>query len=265
MALPACFRLADDVFPRVRAEAARRLVAAGWSQTRTATVLAVSQAMVSKYAARDDDEQDALVLQLVDSLLDDLDSPSDPGGASPWCQVLAPADGREGGQEALEDLLEAERTIVGANVHALVPQIGLNTVRCTPTAKGPGDVLAYPGRIIHAGDRLLAPLPPAWGASNHLASCLLALREKAPTMLAMANVRGTPDVVQVAKAIGAHIVRVDRGDDQSDAPILAACRKGAAFIHDPGAVGVEPCLYLAGDNARAVANTIQSLHQRLSP
>ncbi len=263
MALPACFRLADDVFPRVRAEAARRLVSSGWSQTRTASALAVSQAMVSKYASRTESEHDALVLQLTDALLKELEAPADEGSDASWCQVLAPADGRAGGTEALEDLLAAERSLVDAPPHEMVPQIGLNITRCTDDARDATQVLAYPGRLVAAGPRLIAPVPPAWGASSHLAGCLLALRQADATVRAIANVRGSAEVVAAAEQAVGPVHRVVRGNDGSDAPVLEAFAAGHTRVHDPGAVGIEPCLYVAGATAQNVALTIHSIHERL--
>lgn len=264
MPIPACFHLADDVFPRVRAQTARRLATDGWSQSRIASALHVSQAMVSKYISRTGDEDDAMVLRLTDDLVATIDSPTTPG-PSPWCNVLSPATDRPGAQEALDDVLTAERALMDAPPWRLIPQIGLNIARATPDAAGPDDVLAFPGRIIAAGDRLVSPVPPAWGASNHLAACLLALRDAKPGLTAIANVRGGADVVRAATADGHAPVEVDRASDASDAPILAAFQSGRPTVHDPGAVGIEPCLYIAGPSAADVAATIRSIHARLTP
>jgi predicted fused transcriptional regulator/phosphomethylpyrimidine kinase len=50
-----------------------------------------------------------------------------------------------------------------------------------------------------------------------------------------------------------------------EAPVLAAARASpkAAAIHDPGAIGLEPCLYVAGADAAEVASRILQLHDSL--
>lgn len=263
--VPACFHLADKVFPRVRAEAARRLVHAGWSQTPIAKALGVSQAMVSKYAARGEAETDPLVLRLVDELLQELESPP-ADGPSPWCHTLHVAPGRRGGDEALQDLLAAERRLLSDPPRAVVPQIGLNLARALPDATGPEDVLSFPGRIVAAGGALLSPAPPEFGASQHLAGCLLALRRHDPTVLALGSIRGGPAVCKAAGREGG--VAEMSAPEQDRALAFAAALKASTgvppFVHDPGAFGIEPCLYVAGRDAAEVAERILQIQRRLA-
>ncbi|MEA3203875.1 MAG: hypothetical protein QOI63_1555, partial [Thermoplasmata archaeon] len=68
MPIPPCFHLADEVFPKVRAQAARRLVAQGWSQTKAAQALGLSQAMVSRHVAAPPAPTDPLVDRLTAEL-----------------------------------------------------------------------------------------------------------------------------------------------------------------------------------------------------
>ncbi len=255
MGLPACFHLAEDVFPRVRAEAARHLVAAGWSQTRTAEAIGVSQAMVSRYAqqARADD---ALVLRLARDLVATL--LGEPMLDSHWCATLAPA--RPKGDIALTDLLDAESRLIAATPMAIMPQVGLNIARATDGAQGIGDVLAYPARIVAADKRLLRPAAPAWGASRHLATCLLALRQHDASLHAIANIRGG---ATIAAAAGATVTLAGEGD--REALFLAQAHHAPRIVHDPGAIGYEPCLYIAGPDAQSVVDTILSIAAKVTP
>lgn len=259
MAVPPCFHLADDVFPRVRAETARRLVDQGISQTRIAGLLHVSQAMVSKYAQRKEAEQDALVLRLADELVETLDAPA--SGASPWCTTLSIQQGRPGASAALDDLLAAEHRLVAAAPLAIMPEVGLNLARCLPGAQGPDDVLAYPARIVAAGDRIIRPVAPGFGASNHLAACLLALRANDASITAIANVRGGP---AIRKAAGAK-VQLEGTGDRAGLFAQAVASRAHRLVHDPGAVGYEPCLYIAGDSAAEVVDRIIQIANKVSP
>lgn len=255
MALPACFHLAEDVFPRVRADAARRLVAAGWSQTRAADAIGVSQAMVSRYAQQGA-EQDPLVLRLSQDLVASVAGEAMPD--SRWCAALAPT--RTHGDVAMSDLLSAEARLLAAAPVAIMPQVGLNIARASAAAKDIADVLAYPARIVAADTRLLRPAAPTWGASRHLATCLLALRQYDASLHAIANIRGGP---AIAAAAGAHITLAGEGD--REALFLAEAPHAPRIVHDPGAIGYEPCLYIAGTDAQAVVDTILSIAAKVTP
>lgn len=263
--LPACLRLADEVFPRVRAHAARRLADAGWSQARIGQSLGLSQAMVSKHLASPP-PSDALVERLADELAQEALAPDTQHETSPWCATLTQAQDRPGAEAALQDFLAAERALLAQPPLRLVPQVGLNLALALAGAEGPGDVLAFPGRLVEASGRLVRPAPPAFGGSGHLARVLLALRRRNGHH-ALANVRGGADVVAKARRLGWSVHVVDRpaADAQEDLLLQALAAKGKApdAVHDPGAVGLEPCLYVSGPDARSVAARILQLDTAL--
>lgn len=264
--LPACLRLADDVFPRVRAHAARRLVDAGWSQSRTGQALGLSQAMVSKHLAAPP-ATDPLVERLADELAQEALHPQVGAGTSPWCTTLTDTHQSPQHEAALQDILAAERMLAAAPPLAVVPQVGLNLAVAVPHATDPAGVIAFPGRLVEAGGRLLRPAPPAFGGSGHLARILLALRAK-HGHVAVANVRGGTQLVAAARRLGWTVQQLDRAPrDATEAPLvtaIAAGRKGVDALHDPGAVGLEACLYIAGPDAQAVANKILALQEELT-
>lgn len=270
--VPACLRLQDDVFPRVRSHAARRLVAAGWSQSRTAAFLGVSQAMVSKYANRggpqarpadgptDGAQDEPLVVRLAEDLVQEALAPTPVDGPSPWCTTLTAAADPQAGT-ALQDLLEAERRLRAEPPLRVMPQIGMNLVRALPEAQRPAQVLGYPARIVRSGDRILPPAPPMPGASDHLARCLLALRRVDPSVQALGSLRGGADVR--AALCDETVAEMAPGEDRTAAFEKAVTGRPASFIHDPGAFGIEPCLYVAGRDAAAVARRIHDIHTRI--
>jgi len=265
MAVPACLRLADEVFPRVRALAARQLVAGGWSQARAGDAVGLSQAMVSRHLASASPD-DPLVQRMADDLVASLLHPQPAHGPSDWCGTLTIGQERAGGGDALRDLLGAERTLRAANPLAVMPQVGLNLARAVAPAASPDDVLAFPGRLVEAGGRILSPVPPAFGGSGHLARVLLALRAAQPGVWSLANVRGGPHAVAAARKAGWTIATVGRkGSDDGEAAVLDAARgaRKAIALHDPGAVGLEPCLYVAGADAAQAAERILTLNEHL--
>lgn len=264
--LPACLRLADDVFPRVRAQAARRLVAAGWSQQRAGKAVGLSQAMVSKHLAAPA-SNDPLVERLAEELAREaLDPASANAEGSPWCTTLTTAGQRPGAEAAVQDILAAERSLLAKPPLRAMPQIGLNVAVALPQADDPDDILAFPGRLVEAGGRLLRPAPPAFGGSGHLARVLLAARRRWGTT-AIANVRGGADVQAAAKRLGWSVVRIQRDPaDTREDPLFTGivnARLTPGAVHDPGAVGLESCLYVLGPTAAHIAAQLQLLDTAL--
>lgn len=272
MAVPACFHLAETVFPRVRAEAGRQLVAKGWSQTRAGQHLGISQAMVSKYVTSSQSETDPLVLRLVADLVDVNASPS-------WCQTLDVHHSKPGAGNALEDLLGAEAALLAASPANMMPQLGINIAVALPDAIATDDVLAYPARIVNVAGKFLRPAAPTYGASQHLSQILLAVRGARAQLRCVANVRGGRDVAQAIAATPSAIVIGD-GDRTvlvpkavADGPSLqlgattvteASIAHGhAILVHDEGGLGIEPCLYVFGESAAAVVATIQTISKQL--
>jgi predicted fused transcriptional regulator/phosphomethylpyrimidine kinase len=258
VAVPACLRLADEVFPRVRAATARRLARAGWSQTRAAAALGISQAMVSKYLSAPVDE-DALVARLADDFVAELAAPA-AAAASPWCSTLTISQGAGG--PALQDLLAAEARLRAALAPQLVPEIGLNLVRALPGATTPAQTLGDPARMVGAGGRLLAPAPPVPGGSRHLATCLLELRRERPHLQALASVRGGAATLGAARRLGWAVADVPvEGRPEGEDRFIAAARAhpAATVLHDAGPPGIEPCLYVAGTDATSVAALLVQL------
>jgi XRE family transcriptional regulator, thiamine biosynthesis regulator len=272
--VPACLRLADEVFPRVRGLAARQLVAHGWSQQRAGQAVGLSQAMVSRHLAAPAPD-DAVAQRLAEDLVETIlagESAAPVHGPSAWCATLTIGQERAGGDDALRDLRAAENHLRQANPVRLMPQVGLNLARALPGASSAEDVLAFPGRLVEAGGRILSPAPPAFGGSGHLARVLLALRAGAgrAEALALANVRGGAEPLDAAKRLGWRIVpirRGPRGDGDADGPVVqaasSAAARGAEALHDPGAVGLEPCLYVLGADASDAALRILRLHDAL--
>jgi predicted fused transcriptional regulator/phosphomethylpyrimidine kinase len=83
-------------------------------------------------------------------------------------------------------------------------------------------------------------------------------------------VRGGATVARAAQALGWPLTpvgprRAETADP--DAAVLKAMARAAepVTVHDPGAVGIEPCLYLAGADATAVARRILQLDEALTP
>jgi predicted fused transcriptional regulator/phosphomethylpyrimidine kinase len=257
--LPACFHLADTVFPRVRGEAARSLVAQGWSQSKAAEAVGVSQVMVSKYVQRQA-ETDQVVLHLAGDLVASSIARAPTDGS--WCDAVRAAQDTAG-DEALQDLLAAQAMLQAAPPLKVVPQIGLNIARAPAGAATTDQVLAFPARLVAAGHQLVCPSPPAPGGSRHLAAGLLKMQAAGGTNSAAANVLATAQAVAAVHKLGWKIRDLPPGTDP-DSRFLAAIDGKTKVFHDAGALGIEPCLYIAGADALSVAKDILQLHEEMT-
>lgn len=224
--------------------------------------------MVSKHLAAPP-ASDPLVERLADELAREaLDPAANLAEGSPWCTTLTTAGQRPHAEAAVQDILAAERALLAQPPLRAMPQVGLNVAVALPDAADPDDVLAFPGRLVEAGGRLLRPAPPAFGGSGHLARVLLAARKRWGTC-AIANVRGGTDVAAAAKRLGWSIATIARGPGDVREELLlagiASARGSPAAVHDPGAIGLEACLYVLGPSAAHVAAQIHLLDASLVP
>lgn len=256
MGLPACFLLAERVFPLVRALAAHDLRARGWRQSTIADAIGLSQAQVSKMLAKPR-PTDVLARQLAEDWL--LELTGSVASSRPWCELLQDQEDADK-QDALRSILSLESMVLDANLVDLVPLVGLNLAVAIPGARGAQDVLAYPARFVAAGTQVVRPVAPAWGASRHLAAILLKRQARAA-----ANLRASEQTLQAAKRI-ASVQGLRAGGEEGDAVDLLAAEptRDVQFLHDPGAHGLEPALYVLTTSADDLGQTLLRLHELMT-
>jgi predicted fused transcriptional regulator/phosphomethylpyrimidine kinase len=153
-------------------------------------------------------------------------------------------------QEALskiEDSLYFER---------IMPQVRANLVTCGKEADSLADVAGVPGRITLVSGRARAVSGPQFGTSKHTAGLLLWMRKMNPDIRACLCVSGHEKVVDVARTTGFQILKLDNPtvdvDEIAEAARLMLEKIEATnlvSIHVPGGIGVEPILYLFGEDA----------------
>ncbi|NEU57694.1 thiamine-phosphate synthase family protein [Halorussus sp. MSC15.2] len=144
---------------------------------------------------------------------------------------------------------------------SLIPAVGSNLCECTPDADGIDDVAGVPGRIFDVKGQTTVPSEPEFGVSEHVASLLLAARRNGSDVRAALNVRYDPDIVAALEADGHEAAEFDAEYDDLDAVVGAALRDNpdATVLYHTGGYGIEPIVYLLGDDAEAVAEMARSL------
>ncbi len=111
--------------------------------------------------------------------------------------------------------------------------------------------------------RATIPADPEFGVSEHVASLLLAARAAGSDARAVLNVRYDDGVVTALRDAGRTVVEFDA--EESVEPAVAAALAddpGADVLYHTGAMGIEPVVYLLGDDAVAVAETARETCDR---
>ena len=288
----------ETFLPTFRALLASDLRERGLTQEEVATVLGVSQSAVSKYAqgrVRIDPEieSDERVQSLVGRLGEGLAAGDlTPVQALVETEVLireleaggdllarrheraVPELAEYGGSFRVHDpessVRESER--VRASVRrglrvlettsgfaGLIPNVGSNLVEALPGAEGVTDVSGVPGRIVDVKGRATVPAEPEFGVSEHVASVLLAARAAGSEARAALNVRYDPELVAGFEAAGHRSVAFDP-TVPVEAGVTGAMEStpGATVVYQTGAMGIEPILYLLGEDAVEVATAVRA-------
>ncbi|MFC6728081.1 thiamine-phosphate synthase family protein [Natronoarchaeum mannanilyticum] len=288
----------DEFLPTFRSMLAEALRERGLTQNEVADVLGISQSAVSKYVHGDvslnervlDDER---VAELVEEIADGLAS-GDMRPVQALVEVevlirrledgdllaklhedavpeLADRDATIAVHDPDNELRSAERVLAAlrrglrklettSGFAGLIPNVGSNLVACLPDAEGVDDVAGVPGRIFDVKGRATIPGDPEFGVSEHVATVLLAARRHGSDARAGANLRYDPDLVARLAEAGYETVEFDAEAD-ADAAIGAAIEESpdATVLYQTGGFGVEPILYVLGEDVDAVVEAIRTL------
>ncbi|MFD1511816.1 thiamine-phosphate synthase family protein [Halomarina rubra] len=288
----------DEFLPTFRSMLAEDLRGRGLTQSEVAGLLGISQSAVSKYAHGDVERNDRVladerVVSLVERLGEGLAT-----GEMTSVQALADAevlvrrlergdllatlheeampalaayDGSFSIHDADSDLRAAERALSSvrrglrvlentSGFATLIPAVGSNLVMCLPEAGGIDDVAGVPGRILDVKGRATVPGDPEFGVSEHVARVLLAAREHGASARAALNVRYDEAIVEALDAEGLTTVAFDPEASLDDA-IATALADGTDpdVLYQSGAFGIEPVVYVLGDDAASAAERVRRL------
>ncbi|MFC6961365.1 thiamine-phosphate synthase family protein [Halocatena marina] len=141
---------------------------------------------------------------------------------------------------------------------ALIPAVGSNLVECLPHATSIDDVVAVPGRILDVKGRATIPTEPEFGASGHVASVLLAVRETGNQARATLNVRYSTETVDHLETMGLQTAAFDPEGELSVA-IDEVADDSVDVLYQTGGFGIEPAIYILGEDAASTAAIARDL------
>lgn len=243
--------MVEDFLPAMRLLVARELSRQGYSQSRVAALLGMTQASVSLYLSSDSakaygslaafqistEEADSYARALADdakrkpayavetlggiwlSVLGkgqacDAHRLSYPSLAD--CDVCIRAYGGHGdrGVETISEVNRALKLIESSRTFAkAMPEVSVNLACVSGDSRSPDDVVAIPGRIVRVRGSARATREPEFGASGHMARMLLLARARRKEFRAAINLRYDGRMARVVKKLRLTPIELaDRGD-----------------------------------------------------
>ena len=130
----------------------------------------------------------------------------------------------------------------------LIPEVASNLCCAKKDAKTPLDVAAVPGRIRIAFKKLVY-LPPAFGASGHIARALIQARKTDGSVRAALNVRFDQEFLDKAEKAGLSVSSYDRRIEPREVKeaLTGSMEWGTQHAIDSNKGKVPDCFYHLGD------------------
>ncbi len=177
----------------------------------------------------------------------------------------------------IEALKEGFSLLQGAKLGKLIPEVQSNLGYALSYGEERADIAAFPGRIIRIGDSVGTMRGPEFGASQHIASIILAVMKHDPEYRSAMNIRYSKGVLQACSALHYSVTGFDRKQEpreikEAEGSSLewgvewALRRSGEVpdIIYDEGDRGKEAMVRVIGRNPREVAEKVIKIHERVT-
>jgi hydroxymethylpyrimidine kinase/phosphomethylpyrimidine kinase len=172
--------------------------------------------------------------------------------------------------EVIEALHAAIAALKGeAKIGEMIPEVSSNLGYAIPGAQARADVAAFPGRIVRLRDNIATLDAPAFGASQHIASIILAVMRHNPSFRSAMNIRYSPTILNACKEQRFSIAGFDRREEPPDVGteevhslawgVDDALKKTGTVpdvIYDEGGWGKEPMIRILGKNPDEVIHKV---------
>ncbi|HDS46050.1 MAG TPA: bifunctional hydroxymethylpyrimidine kinase/phosphomethylpyrimidine kinase [Methanomicrobia archaeon] len=146
----------------------------------------------------------------------------------------------------------------------LIPEVGTNIGMAIDRATGVQDVAAVDGRIVRTAEGVRAGCV-AFGASDHVARLILAMRAQNRAYRSALNVTFAPEILAACHKLGMTVSTFERDREPEDANTMdwGVAEASKAFvpdvIFDRGAVGKEPMIRIFGTSAVEVVEKVRRI------
>jgi hydroxymethylpyrimidine kinase / phosphomethylpyrimidine kinase / thiamine-phosphate diphosphorylase len=177
-------------------------------------------------------------------------------------------------EDILKDLKKALERLAQLNIGKIIPECRSNLVYAGTGASGYQDVAGVPGRITNAGEQIIICREPAFGATRHVASVVLAAMSKAPQIRAAMNIRYNQALIEACKKLDLNIAFFDRSMEPKDikekegstlewgtCEAMKMDDYPSDCIYDKGEIGKEPMVRVLGKDPMEVVEKVWKIFQ----
>ncbi|BFI75550.1 thiamine-phosphate synthase family protein [Sulfurisphaera ohwakuensis] len=285
--------ITDNLLPTIKVLIAKKLRELGMSQNRIAILLGVTQPAVKQYLDEDEnfqykklrelglkDEEIEDIIQDLVNILNKNDTKSamyyitDIGlrylSELKFCKFHKENDKyipqdcdicryiyRQNEEERMEIALSM---LQNEFVTPLIPEVLSNLAFARKNPKGINDVLAVEGRITKVKGIPTPASNPSWGSSKHLATILLKIMQKDPSIRSIMNIKYDKKIDEALHLLNFRIVYVgpsDETDDESISNLIySAFYSGMDCVVHLGGKGLEPITYVLGKDPVEVVKKV---------
>jgi hydroxymethylpyrimidine/phosphomethylpyrimidine kinase len=176
----------------------------------------------------------------------------------------------------LKSLQTAGERLVAEDLSPLIPEVMSDLGYAALYPEGPGDVAAFPGRILKTPRGTLIPEPPAFGASEDMAAVILTVMQFFPHLRAAMTVKYAAGIEELAPKLHLRAGSFDLSQAEIEAKerdpargVLSVLKRLRSWepppdlICDKGGWGREPLIWILGENPLHLAEKALALKNSL--
>jgi predicted fused transcriptional regulator/phosphomethylpyrimidine kinase/DNA-binding XRE family transcriptional regulator len=289
---PPCYLLIDKIFPVVKILAAKSLYEKyGKTQKEIAKGLSVSQSMVSKYLKEErvfDEEilkiskkiakklafalkeelSEAEILEFLCTTCFELRKDKELCELHdiPNCNVCLNLYTKNFYErnEVIKNIEKAAELLEEMSLGLLVPEVRINIAMAVKNPKSYLEIAALPGRMIEIKGKLKRVSDPEFGASKHMSGILFNVMKKYSKKRAVLNLRYDKNFKEVLESLF-NIFYIKRKTGEGGLKkIIEKEYNGEDCIVDPGAFGIEPCIYVLGETAVEAVRKVREINKKIT-
>jgi len=153
----------------------------------------------------------------------------------------------------IDSITEAFLMLKDKNISELIPEVKINIAMAKENAKNPDDVAAFLNGLIIADDKVTGNNGIRFGKSRHLTNLILYLKSKIKVN-AMMNLAYHEEISKTSFKLG-YLTKDFKFEKRQTTPDI--------LVHK-GDFGLEPCVYVLGENAVEVVNKVLRIKEELN-
>jgi len=149
------------------------------------------------------------------------------------------------------------------NFDKMIPEVRTNIVMAIDEAKDVSDIAGFPGRLTTVKGKIFAQTRPEFNASKHLATILLAAKNKNKKISGLICIKFDENIKRSIEENNLKFVIMDRDKYRKLEEFIKKLDDIPDIIIDPGTLGVEPITYVFGETALDAAKKVLKIYNNL--